>query len=132
MTPSHRVPGWAGTSAAGDVREDRGPVWEPALMGGDPQEFVPSEGISPETSLPCATSVPLPRGGRLRASPHSSCSATAPSGVTCRCSSSGPPKRARRRTGFDGTCPPRRTDARAVGRGGVSTGSAMMRTAELS
>jgi hypothetical protein len=34
----------------------------PPLMGGDPQEFVPSERIALETSLPCATSVPLPGG----------------------------------------------------------------------
>ncbi len=32
-------------------------------MGGDPHEFVPSERIGPEASLPCATSVPLSGGG---------------------------------------------------------------------
>jgi hypothetical protein len=33
-------------------------------MGGDPHEFVPSERIGLETSLPCATSVPFPGGRR--------------------------------------------------------------------
>lgn len=38
----------------------------PALMDGDPHEFVPSERIGLERSLPCAPSVPFPSGAASR------------------------------------------------------------------
>jgi hypothetical protein len=45
---------------------------EPAVMGGDPHKFVPSERIDPETSILCATSVPFP-GGRRGTTPADQC-----------------------------------------------------------
>ncbi len=55
----------AHTPTHADVVATKSSRWTarlPALMGGDLHEFVPSKRIGPETSLPCATSVPFPGG----------------------------------------------------------------------
>jgi hypothetical protein len=51
----------------------RGSARVPALMGCDPHEFVPTDRIHLETSLPCVTSVPY-SGGRHWLRPHRPCS----------------------------------------------------------
>lgn len=67
QTVADRRRSGSGLGARGDSqRRDRGTpagAREPALMGSDRHEFVPSEHIGPQMSLPCTTSVPDSCGG---------------------------------------------------------------------